>query len=140
MEKELKIKMISEIQSRTQFIIVVAMFFLTVLYYFFSITDKSKADETVLSYSILVGTYILFYLIFEISKNKLFISHLKFINILTLTGVGFYLIPIFLLAMAKHLPNSWLLLYIFKFSLFGLLIIPIILVITSLFFYLFRKK
>ena len=63
--------LITEIQNRIQFLVMIAIFFPAVVYYFFNIYDKSNADKIALSYAWLVAAYLLTYIFFEILKNKI---------------------------------------------------------------------
>lgn len=133
-------EIIKEIQDRIQFIIVISIFFPAVMQYFFNIYDKTKADSTALSYTTLVGLYLVFYILFEILKNKISIIWLKMINILMLVGIGLFFIPILFLSLVEKLPNFPILLTLFTSSLYGLLIIPSLLIIFILWSVLLKLK
>jgi len=131
--------LITEIQNRIQFLVMIAIFFPAVVYYFFNIYDKSNADKIALSYAWLVAAYLLTYIFFEILKNKIKIIFLRVINILTLVGVSTFLLPITQLSLIG--TQSSVLLFIMqilvKISLYGLIIVPVGLLIIILWPFLF---
>ena len=131
--------LIAEIENKIQFLVMIAIFFPAVVYYFFNIYDKSNADKIALSYAWLVAAYLLTYIFFEILKNKIKIIFLRVINILTLVGVSTFLLPITQLSLIG--TQSSVLLFIMqilvKISLYGLIIVPVGLLIIILWPFLF---
>ena len=117
---------ISEIESRLQFITTIAIFFPAMVYYFFNAMKDSKYDSTevTLGYTILVGAYLLDYVIFEIKKNKLSEKYLRYINRSLLFGIAFFIVPIIVMA-SKIYELSPILGFVLPLSLLGVLITPL---------------
>ena len=132
--------LIAEIRNRIQFLVMIAIFFSGLLYNFFNVYDKTKSNNVALSYGMLVALYLIVYLLFEIRKNKINADWLERINILTLVGVGMFLIPIIFVSSAEKIPNSSILLILYWLSLHGLLIVPLLLIIIILWSLMFKKQ
>ncbi|MDD4900540.1 MAG: type II secretion system protein [Patescibacteria group bacterium] len=130
---------IKEIENRIQFVIVVAMFFSGVMYNFFNIYDKTKSDNIVLSYSIVIAIYFVIYIFFELTKDKLSLLWLKRVSALTLVGIGTFIIPVSFMSSAAKLPNSWIILILYQLSFWGTAIVPCI-IFFILFTFIFRDK
>jgi magnesium-transporting ATPase (P-type) len=127
MDKEIKnnSEIIKEIQDRFRFILLVAIFFYTVMSKLSDIYNNDKSGEFAVAYAGVVAIYFVIYFLFEIFKNKCNLFSLKIINIFIFAGVGMFIIPIILLSLMGKIPTQPLLV-VFKFSILGIILIPII--------------
>ncbi len=134
--------LIVEIQNRIQFLVTIAIFFTVVLSYFFNIYDKSNANRVALSYVGVVAVYLLTYLCFEISRSKIKTNCLKIINIITFISIGTFLLPIIYLSLIVARPSTLLFIMqtLFQTSLYSLMIVPILLLVTILWSLVFYDK
>jgi hypothetical protein len=111
---------IKEVQDRFRFILLIAIFFYTILS---NGSNENKAELSIY-YGGLVGMYFLAFFLFEILKNRFNNFWLKVINILTLVGIGIFITPIFLMVfVAKISPQIFS--AILKIPIFGMMILPI---------------
>jgi len=126
MEEERKnnSEIIKEIQDRFRFILLVAIFFYTVMSKLSDIYNNDKLGELTITYAGVVAIYFVIYFLFEIFKNECNLFSLKAINIFTLAGVGMFIMPIILFSLMGRIPTQPLLL-VFKFSIWGIMLIPI---------------
>ncbi|MDD2696680.1 MAG: hypothetical protein PHE52_00780 [Candidatus Pacebacteria bacterium] len=117
---------IKEIQDRYKSVLLIAIFFYTVMTKLFDIYEEDKAGESTITYAGLISFYFIVYLLFEISKNKLTPIWLRIINNLTLVGIGIFIIPMLLFVFVGKIPSN-IFLTIFKIPLWGILLIPAVL-------------
>jgi hypothetical protein len=129
-EKKNNSEIIKEIQERFRFILLVAIFFYTVVSKISDIYNNDKSGEFTISYAGVVAVYFIIYFLFEISKNKCSLRLLKTLNIFALTGMGMFIIPVILFSLMNEIPAQ-ILLIVLKFSIYGIILIPI--VFTSIF-------
>jgi hypothetical protein len=113
------------------------MFFPTLLLIFLESAgmDKKQLTDTTLSWSILVGLYILDYVLFTvIRKSHIFNWVFKWISSILILGIGFFIFPLIIIALAHapNLPTNNLYLYFYKISLEGLILAPILIFIFLL--------
>lgn len=137
-----KKELISEVQQRIQFLVLVAIFLSGLFYNFFNKYAKYESDNFVLSFGVIIAIYFSIYILFEITKNKISDKFLKILDVVILVGIGFFVIPILFLGLVDKLPNLSFILLIYKFGLWGvILIIPaIILFILALFIFTPKNK
>lgn len=130
MDKEIKnnSEIIKEVQDRFRFILLVAIFFYTVMTKLSDVYTKDKVGESTITYAGLISLYFIVYLLFEISKNKLNLFWLNAVNILTLVGVGIFIILIILFVFAGKIPLN-IFLTILKIPAWGIMIMPILLTV-----------
>jgi len=126
--------LIAEIENKIQFLVMIAIFFPAVMYYFFNIYDRSNADKVALSYVGIVAAYLVNYIFFETFKSKIKTNILKKINFLALIGISTFLLPVIYLSLIVTQPSVLLFMMqiLFKISLCGLMIVPILLFIMIL--------
>ena len=89
------------------------------------IYNNDKSGESTIAYAGVIAIYFAIYFLFEIFKNKCNLFSLKTINIFTLAGVGAFIIPIILLSLIGKIPTQPLII-IFRFSIWGIILIPIV--------------
>jgi len=130
---------IKEIQDRFRFILLVAIFFYTVMSKLSDIYSNDKSGEFTVSYAGLVAFYFIVYFLFEIFKKEIGSFWLKTINILTLVGIGIFILPIILISLADKIPAN-LLLVVFKLPFGGILIMPVVLTAIISWASSFKKK
>lgn len=137
-----KKEIICEIEQRIQFLVLVVIFISGLFYNFFNKYAKYASEDMVLNFSVIVVIYFSIYFLFEITKNKISDRYLKILNTMILVGIGFFMIPILFLGLADKLPNSSIVLLIYKLGLWGVvLIIPAaILFILAPFIFAPKKK
>ncbi len=137
MIKELKnnFEIIKEIQDRFRFILLVAIFFYTIL------SDGSVGNQAELSvsYGGLIGFYFLVFFLFEILKNRLNIFWLRKINILTLVGIGIFIAPILLLVYATKISPQIFSITL-KIPIFGMILLPLLLTAIISWAYSFKRN
>lgn len=131
--------LIGEIRQRIQFVVTISIFYTAILYHWFNIYDKAKSDKMVISYTALVGFYLIAYIIFEIEKNKIQYIFLKIINISTLIGTGMFLVQFALMSYLDKLPNMFFIKIIEIFSLWGAMLVPIALLVFIIWSPIFKK-
>lgn len=127
MEKK---EIIAEIQSKTQFVITVTIFFLAILQNFFRMqNDEMKSIDIFLKYSLVVVFYLVFYLIFEWRKGKLTSYWLNKVRFLVILGIGFTIFPILTIITSLKAGATINLINVglYLVSLWGIFIVPIIL-------------
>ncbi len=129
-----------EIGNRLQFLVVISIFFVGLIYNFSNIYNRSEADKMVLGTSWTVITYLLAYIFFDLFKNKISQLFYALINILTFTIFFlFVLVMAFLNAVGAGNPGLSSL-TVFLISIWGLKIISPALVIVVIMAGLFPKK
>jgi hypothetical protein len=123
-----------EIETRFQIVLTLSMFFPTLLLIFLESAgmDKKQLNDTTLSWSILVGLYILDYVLFVATKkSRIPAGVFCWINSILILGISFFIFPLIIIALA-HAPNlhtNNLYLYFYKISLEGLILAPILIFI-----------
>jgi len=130
MQESLK-DVIQEIQSKTQFVITITIFFLAVTQNYFKIHDESKANDIFLKYSLVFAFYLIFYLLFEWRKNNICLFWLNIIRLLIIVGIGFFVFPILTMIFTED-PKfimSWIYVAFYLISLWGIFIVPVLLMI-----------
>lgn len=128
---ENSIKIIENWQSRLQFTIVAVMFFPTFLSYLYTPERAKDLINTGLGWSVIVGMFILIYLIIEVMKmysysiNKKWIA--KWINYLLLGETASFLPLLFIGSFTKVTNTFFISLYKFLvgFSVYLLMFIPV---------------
>lgn len=93
-----KDRLVDKIEVRLQFALVIVIFFLTVF-----------PDSLLPGGSILVVGYIINYIFFAVRGDKIKDKYLRVINIITLVGMGSFVIPLTLLALStqKGVLPAW---------------------------------
>jgi len=132
-------EIIKEIQDRFRFILLVAIFFYTVMSKLFDVYSKDKSGEFTIIYAGMIALYFSVYFIFEIFKNRLDFLWLKKINLLTLIVIGAFIVLILLPSLMTKIPAP-LLMFVLNFSIWGVMIIPIILTVIISWTPWFKKK
>lgn len=125
-------EIIAEIQSKTQFVISMTVFFLAVLQNFYkTLGSDAKASDMFLKYSLVVVFYLFFYLIFEWRKNEVNFAWLNKIRISIIAGIGFLALQILTIATSVNNNSdvSWPIITLYVVSLWGSFILPIVLML-----------
>lgn len=138
-EEKNKSEIIKEIQDRFRFILLVAIFFYTVMSKLSDVYNKDSSAEFTIVFPGLIALYFLIYFIFEIFKNRLDFSWLKKINLLVLIVIGTFIVLIMLLSFMTKIPTPFLLPAL-KFSIWGIMIIPILLTVIITWSSEFKNK
>lgn len=131
MDKEDNKEIIIEIRNKIQFCTTIAVFFSGVVYYFFNIFDKNNADKIALQFASIVIIYLLTYVFFDLFKYKISKKSLKIINDLILIGILMFIFPIAHLVSIKN-ELTFISFISLKISLYGLIVIPVLLLIIIL--------
>ncbi len=132
-------EIISEIRSRIQFLITIAIFFIGLLYYFYKIFNPENAEKTTLSFAIVIISYLVLYLCFESLRNLINNYWFKIINILTLVDVGSFLVPAIYLSSLKNNLGNLVEILLLKISLWVLLFAPVLTLLAVIIASLFSK-
>ena len=91
-------ELIKEIENRLQFVITIAIFFGTSIFYIFKAANKSDVEtsNTILPYGLLIALYLIDYFCFGKIRYKIVEKDLEIISTLILFGVLSFTIPIFI--------------------------------------------
>jgi hypothetical protein len=136
-----KQELIGSIKEKFQLALLMAIFFPTFLVTFLTAIKASQdqINKDVLSWSIQIAIYLSCYLIFDTGKNRFMREKvLEWLNISVRVGIGFFVIPIFFLALST-VPSTqapeWVLWFdkmSFLTSIYGLQIVPVIVLVLSI--------
>jgi hypothetical protein len=116
------------IENRLQFIVTLAVFYSTLIYFFVSVdATAGKAAEALLEWSLPIGFYVAGYVLFQIFKNGLGQTTLAWINRFLIAAVACFVVPVVLLA-SIHLiqPQPKYVGWLFIISSVGMLVLPLI--------------
>jgi len=132
-------EIVKEIQDRFRFVLLVAVFFFTVMSKLSDLYAKEKAGEFIVAYAALIAFYFIVYISFEILKKNLTIYNLKIINILMLIGAGMFIMPLVLFIFADKIPTN-IFLIILKITIWGIMLVPLLLTAIITWSSEFKKK
>lgn len=137
-----KEKMVNKIEGRLQFVIVLGVFFLTLVYGIAKLAGDTEqgSQASAVGASIVVLGYIVAYVFFAIWGERIKELGLKWINGTIIFGIACYISPILLMGLstAKDQPKMAKLLAFTYFipyvgSVYGLIIVPIIVALFVIF-------
>lgn len=125
-----------EIEARFQIVLTLSIFFPTLLSTFLGSTgmNKDKLDNSVLSWFMLVGLYIMDYILFTLLKKDYIPGWVfKWINYVLIAGIGFFVFPLIILTIAHNsvLFSAQFDLFLYGISLNGLLLAPLLIIVLS---------
>lgn len=123
---------LSEIESRLQLVITMAMFFPTLIYAFFKFAGEAEqqTNETVLAFSTSVATYLISYILFQLFKRKFkSVLFLKWLNSLLLIGIATFVPIILFLTVSKAITLTFVSGLYFLGSLFAVALAPVVVLI-----------
>jgi len=143
MNKNTELK--NEVGELLQFIITLNIFFISIIEILFRYVDSSmkQMTELELKWMASVAILIVCFLLFKIFKKSLSDFILKFSKTLILLDVFLFIIPLIILATQLNSITNYLSYYFLRFSLYGLVVLPIILLfvlIIGQLIFLLRKK
>ena len=122
-------EVLSEIESRLQLVITMAMFFPTLIYAFFKFAGEAEqqTNETVLAFSTSVATYLISYILFQLFKRKFKSAlFLKWLNSLLLIGIVTFIPIILFLTVSKAITLTFFSGLYFLASLFAMAMAPVV--------------
>ncbi|HRH23343.1 MAG TPA: hypothetical protein PK295_01805 [Candidatus Magasanikbacteria bacterium] len=138
---------IHEIDSRFQLALTISILFPTFLATIFQRIENSgtQVAQTTLAWSFLIGVYLLDYIFFSVTKNKLTNCSYKWINRILLIGLSLFILPILIVSASKldGKISGWFDYIGLQGSLWGLLISPFVLLtilLSSKVAYLINKE
>jgi hypothetical protein len=119
--------LIAETETRLELLIVLGIFFPTLVYSFLKLTVPDQgSNATSLSWASLIALYLSNYVFFELLKGWIDRRWMEWINGLSLGGVAMFIFPVAVFASEK-IGALWFLTYIsFQTSLYALQVIPIV--------------
>ncbi len=130
---------LKETKDRLQFLGVLVFFFPTVLEGFFRFSSYSEKEisKIGLQWGLLIFLFLFNYLFFEICGSKIhkYKRALEYINCSLLCGVCFFSFIILMIAFLtsdNNPVNNWAWLFLYTFSLYGLVAVPIINILVIL--------
>ena len=135
-------KIIGQIESRLQFVITLNTLLLTLIYGLgrFAGQTEELSQKNMIGGGIMIVGYLLAYVIFEVRKEKIRGYGLKLINGVVLVGIACFIFPIMVISLsaapsATLVPQWQAFFYVVSFviSTYGLLVIPVLTVLLSLF-------
>jgi hypothetical protein len=116
---------IEDAEKSLQFVILLAIFFLTPLNALFNLSRSTPVElnETILLWSIIICSFVFEYIFFEVSKREINIKKLKLIKLINLSTIGLFMIVIlvFPASLNKALP-AYVLSYTLVVALYAIMI------------------
>jgi hypothetical protein len=99
-----------EIESRFHLLITISLFFPVLIANLGTITGQTaqKASLTLIQTSIMVGFYLVNYILFQNRKDKLTEKSPKWISFWLLVALGIFIVPILGLAILSFNPPLWI--------------------------------
>jgi hypothetical protein len=127
-------ELMKESEDRLEFVIALAVFFPTLLYSLSKLASQNdqQANSMVVSWSIIVAAYLIDYCIFQYFKKIAKSIIIKFVTFLPLLGVVSFIVPIWYMALYKNAPISGFNAFLFRVFVFGLPVVPLLLLIALL--------
>ena len=130
--RDIRKHLIEEAKGRLELLIVLGIFFPTLIYSFLKLTGVSDQDSNVtsLSWVFMIALYLLNYVFFELLKNKIDDRWVQWINGLSLAEIAIFVFPIGVLASAKSSALGFLTYFSFRTALYILQVIPVVTLIA----------